>query len=68
MITAKENMRRVITGDGDPEWMPVASQDFDIVYPSVLQERPPFGQDGIDWYGVLRNGGQSFWGYDRNRL
>ncbi|MDO4734632.1 MAG: uroporphyrinogen decarboxylase family protein [Lachnospiraceae bacterium] len=52
MITAKENMRRVITGDGDPEWMPVASQDFDIVYPSVLQERPPFGQDGIDWYGV----------------
>lgn len=52
MITPKENMRRVITGDGKPEWMPIASEDFDIVYPSELHERPPFGQDGYDWYGV----------------
>lgn len=50
-ITAKENLRRVFTGE-KPCWIPVWNIDNQNVYPDVVWEHPPYDADGLDWFGT----------------
>lgn len=51
-LTERENLRRVIFRDANPEWVPVSVdciQTIDI--DGILAERPVMGADGYDWFG-----------------
>jgi predicted aconitase with swiveling domain len=50
-ITAKENLRRVFTGE-KPCWIPVWGIDNQGVWPDVVLEHPPYDGDGLDWFGA----------------
>ena len=50
-LTEKENVLRVMTRSGDPEWIPVVSDCIHMVLSSAVRERPPQGQSGRDWFG-----------------
>jgi hypothetical protein len=50
-ITAKENLRRVFTGE-KPCWIPVWNLDNQGVWPDAVWEYPPYGEDGMDWFGT----------------
>lgn len=58
-ITERENVLRMINRTGDPEWVPL-SWDYAARFsvPSTVRERPPWGQNGVDWYGC-------HWVYDK---
>jgi hypothetical protein len=50
-ITAKENLRRVYTGE-IPMWMPVWLTDSQYCWPDVVLEHPAYEGDGKDWFGT----------------
>lgn len=51
MITERENALRMLRRTGDAEWVPVVSECYDNLIPSVVFERPKIGHDGEDWFG-----------------
>lgn len=50
-ITPKENLLRVYNCSSDVQWIPLTNDVLDIVFPSPIREKSPFGTDGQDWYG-----------------
>ncbi|MFZ7120159.1 MAG: uroporphyrinogen decarboxylase family protein [Eubacteriaceae bacterium] len=50
-ITAKENQRRVYSGE-IPMWMPIWLSDNQYCWPDVVLEHPRFEKDGKDWWGT----------------
>jgi len=50
-ITAKENQRRLYTGQ-KPMWMPVWLVDSQYCWPDVVEEHPMYELDGVDWWGT----------------
>ena len=50
-ISEKENVMRVLTRQGDPEWVPIGPDAINLVVPGPMMERPNFGESGDDWFG-----------------
>lgn len=51
MLTERENALRMIRHTGDAQWVPDDSKCLSLIFPSVCLERPPRGEDGVDWFG-----------------
>lgn len=51
MLTKKENYRLALKHDPNQQWVPFSNDCCQMMSVSVLQEKPPFGQNGTDWYG-----------------
>lgn len=50
-ITAKENWRRVLSGE-NPVWMPAWLYEIDMCWPDEVLEHPKYEYDGFDWFGT----------------
>ena len=50
-ITERENVLRVLNHSDNPEWVPITEDAYEFVVPQCVSERPPFGTDGLDWFG-----------------
>lgn len=51
MLTERENALRMIRRSGDAQWISDDSLCFTTVFPTAMNERPRFLQDGVDWFG-----------------
>lgn len=50
-VTEKENALKVLKHTGQPDWVPIAFDCFDNVFPSGLQEKAPMFESGNDGFG-----------------
>lgn len=50
-ITPKENVRRMLKGEG-PLWVPNINCDFNLLQPEIMPDASARNRGGVDWFGI----------------
>ncbi|WP_186893525.1 uroporphyrinogen decarboxylase family protein [Acetobacterium malicum] len=50
-ITPKENVRRMLAGEG-PLWVPNINCDFNLIQPEIMLDASARNRGGVDWFGI----------------